>query len=81
MTIGRRSAPGGDLIGFADDGDAIAVEAPSDATLLFGHGDPIREPVVARGPFVMNTEAESIKPIAISAQACSESRSSIAEIA
>jgi quercetin 2,3-dioxygenase len=42
-----------------DDGDSVAVEAgPEEAVLLFGHADPIREPVVAHGPFVMTSEAE-----------------------
>ena len=31
---------------------------PEEAFLLFGHADPIREPVVAHGPFVMTSEAE-----------------------
>lgn len=46
------------LASMHDDGDLIEVEATDDALLLYGHADPIREPVVARGPFVMNTEAE-----------------------
>ena len=41
-----------------DDGDGVKVEAVGDAVLLFGHADPIGEPVVAEGPFVMNTRAE-----------------------
>lgn len=46
------------LARFNDDGAAIMVEAQADTLLLFGHADPIGEPVVARGPFVMNTEQE-----------------------
>ncbi len=40
------------------DGDEVAIEAESDGVLLFGHADPIGEPVVAHGPFVMNTREE-----------------------
>ncbi len=40
------------------DGGELTIEAASDASLLFGHGDPIDEPVVAHGPFVMNTVDE-----------------------
>lgn len=39
-------------------GDTLAMEAESDARLLFGHGDPINEPVATYGPFVMNTPDE-----------------------
>ena len=48
------------LVELNDDGDAVSVEAcgEEDAVLLFGHADPIGEPVVAHGPFVMNSEAE-----------------------
>ena len=41
-----------------DEGTKIIVEALSPSTLLLGHGKPYREPVVAQGPFVMNTMAE-----------------------
>jgi hypothetical protein len=40
------------------DGDAIEIEATTQAVFLFGHAMPIDEPVVARGPFVMNSEDE-----------------------
>jgi len=46
------------LVAMQDDGDAVAIEASTDALLLYGHADPIGEPVVAHGPFVMNTVEE-----------------------
>lgn len=46
------------LAGLNDDGDSVAVTAESDAVLLLGHADPLDEPVVAHGPFVMNTADE-----------------------
>ncbi|WP_240320895.1 pirin family protein [Sphingomonas crusticola] len=46
------------LVTLADDGDVIAITARADAVLLYGHADPIGEPVVAQGPFVMNTREE-----------------------
>lgn len=39
-------------------GDAVEITARSDAALLFGHADPIDEPVVSHGPFVMNSRDE-----------------------
>lgn len=46
------------LVTLKDDGDVVFVQAADEAVLLFGHADPIGEPVVAHGPFVMNTTAE-----------------------
>ncbi|WP_374294823.1 pirin family protein [Sphingomonas sp.] len=46
------------LATFADDGDVIRVSSADGAVLLFGHADPIDEPVVAHGPFVMTTREE-----------------------
>jgi quercetin 2,3-dioxygenase len=45
-------------------GDALALESISDTRLLFGHGEPISEPVVSYGPFVMNTADEIRNAIA-----------------
>jgi quercetin 2,3-dioxygenase len=39
-------------------GDELVLEADTDAVLLFLGGEPIDEPIVGHGPFVMNTEAE-----------------------
>lgn len=46
------------LVELSDDEEAFVVGAADDTVLLFGHGLPIGEPVVAHGPFVMNTEDE-----------------------
>ncbi|HEY0141212.1 MAG TPA: pirin family protein [Thermoanaerobaculia bacterium] len=46
------------LVELRDDGDSVEVEAASDAFLLYGHAEPLGEPVVAHGPFVMNTREE-----------------------
>lgn len=46
------------LVELNGDGDAVEIEAATDGTILFGHADPIAEPVVAHGPFVMNTREE-----------------------
>jgi redox-sensitive bicupin YhaK (pirin superfamily) len=40
------------------DGDMVEIVADEDAFVVFGHGEPINEPVVAHGPFVMNTREE-----------------------
>ena len=39
-------------------GERITIDSAADATVLLLAGAPIDEPIVGRGPFVMNTEAE-----------------------
>jgi hypothetical protein len=51
------------LVELNDDGDAVELESAGGAFALFGHADPLREPVVARGPFVMNTRQEILQAI------------------
>jgi redox-sensitive bicupin YhaK (pirin superfamily) len=46
------------LIELSDAGDSVDIVADTDAVLLFGHAQAIGEPVVAHGPFVMNTRQE-----------------------
>ncbi|RAK58360.1 pirin family protein [Phenylobacterium hankyongense] len=45
------------------DGDMVEIVADEDAFVVFGHGEPINEPVVAHGPFVMNTREEIVQAI------------------
>jgi redox-sensitive bicupin YhaK (pirin superfamily) len=51
------------LVEFDREGDAVDVTATTAALLLLGHADPIGEPVVAHGPFVMNTRDEIVTAI------------------
>lgn len=44
-------------------GTGVTIEANSDAKILFLSGEPIDEPVVGYGPFVMNTEAQIAEAI------------------
>jgi quercetin 2,3-dioxygenase len=49
---------------FDRDGTGVSIEANSDATLLVLGGEPIDEPVVGYGPFVMNSQTEIAQAIA-----------------
>ncbi|MES3154502.1 pirin family protein [Sphingomonas faeni] len=51
------------LATFGNEGDTITVETEAPATILYGHADPIGEPVVSHGPFVMNTREEIVRAI------------------
>ncbi|KEO73009.1 pirin family protein [Anditalea andensis] len=46
------------LVEFTDEGGAILIGASSDAHIIFGHSAPFNEPIVAQGPFVMNSQKE-----------------------
>jgi redox-sensitive bicupin YhaK (pirin superfamily) len=47
-----------ELVLFERDGDGIELRAASDVRALFLSGEPLGEPVVGQGPFVMNTRDE-----------------------
>ncbi|WP_430615659.1 pirin family protein [Flavobacterium sp. JP2137] len=46
---------------FANEGEAFTVTATEDAIVLILSGEPIDEPIVSHGPFVMNTQEEIVQ--------------------
>jgi redox-sensitive bicupin YhaK (pirin superfamily) len=58
VTLEGRRAGANDFVLFAHDGERVTVAAQTEAQLLVLAGEPIDEPVVAYGPFVMNTVRE-----------------------
>lgn len=46
------------LVEFNNDGSDIEIEAGEESIVLLGHALPFNEPIVAQGPFVMNTPEE-----------------------
>ena len=57
-TVGGEDASAFHLIELENDSDLVDMTTVSDAVILFGHAEPFGEPVVAHGPFVMNTREE-----------------------
>ena len=55
---GATQASVNDFVLFKNVGERIAIEASSETQLLVLSGEPIDEPVVQYGPFVMNTPQE-----------------------
>jgi redox-sensitive bicupin YhaK (pirin superfamily) len=58
LTVNGQLVKQRELAEFNTDGDTLTITADTDSLLLFGHAVPFNEPVVARGPFVMNTDQE-----------------------
>ena len=63
LRIGSARAPAFHLVDLNDDGDDVDIEAAQDSVFLFGHAEPLREPVAAQGPFVMNTREQIFQAI------------------
>nr|WP_243430821.1 pirin family protein [Pseudomonas sp. 51_B] len=55
---GERDAGPASLVLLEREGEDVAIEALERASLLLLSGEPIDEPIVGYGPFVMNTQAE-----------------------
>lgn len=64
LQIGADRASAYHLVELSGEGEFVTLLADTDALVLFGHADPIGEPVVAHGPFVMNTREEIASAIA-----------------
>ncbi|MBA5628581.1 pirin family protein [Moheibacter lacus] len=45
----------------ANDGEEFSIEATTDSIVLVLSGEPIKEPIAAHGPFVMNTRDELVQ--------------------
>ena len=58
VRAGDRVASAGELVLFANDAPRLELVAEEDTHVILLSGEPLNEPVVAYGPFVMNTEAE-----------------------
>ncbi len=58
VTIDGKTANEAETVFFEREGTRVSVEAGDDSMLLIMTGEPIDEPIVGAGPFVMNTEAE-----------------------
>jgi redox-sensitive bicupin YhaK (pirin superfamily) len=61
--VGGQPARPHHLVELNNDGDSVEIAAGTDAVILFGHAEPLNEPVVAHGPFVMNTREEILQAI------------------
>jgi len=64
VTVNGRDVSAHHLVELDVAGDTLTIEARGAARLLFGHGEPINEPVVSYGPFVMNTPDQIRQAIA-----------------
>ncbi len=58
IKINGKEIPYRNLVEFNNDEDLLQLEATEDSIILFGHAQPFNEPMVAQGPFVMNTHEE-----------------------
>ena len=59
----EKQARTGDLIVFSPHQTDVHIESNNEAHFLVLSGEPIREPISAYGPFVMNTKQEILEAI------------------
>jgi redox-sensitive bicupin YhaK (pirin superfamily) len=58
VVVGDEAVRANELLALERAGDGVRIECREDAMVLVLAGEPIDEPVVAQGPFVMNTREE-----------------------
>lgn len=58
VSVWGEQIPFRNLVEFNNDGELLKFEATEDAVVILGHAVPFNEPMVAQGPFVMNTQQE-----------------------
>lgn len=61
---GTEKAESDHFVLFRNDGEDFTIEASEKAIVLVMSGEPINEPIVAQGPFVMNTQTEIMQAYA-----------------
>ncbi|MBS3914388.1 MAG: pirin family protein [Bacteroidetes bacterium] len=49
------------LVQFSKEDGAIEIDAKEDSIILLGHGTPFNAPIVAQGPFVMNSDTQILE--------------------
>ena len=63
VEVSGTHVPPYNLVELADEGDGVSIATDASATILFGHAQPFREPIVAHGPFVMNSREEIVRAV------------------
>lgn len=58
LTVNGELVPALTLAEFNHGGEVLAISTEEESVLLFGQAKPLNEPMVAQGPFVMNTQEE-----------------------
>lgn len=58
VNINGEEAEEHQLIEFSKEGEEIEIKALEKSLLIYCHGQPFNEPIVAQGPFVMNSQEE-----------------------
>jgi len=64
VTVNGAKATLEDFVVFENTGERVQLEAETEAQVLLLSGEPIDEPIVQYGPFVMNTEREIMQAFA-----------------